>query len=66
MCVCVCVCSLTPATPRGKVKPALQMVSSVDRKCELNLKELVVAKTSSSMKYHRELLDTGREQVEAL
>ncbi|XP_031422790.1 synaptonemal complex protein 2 isoform X2 [Clupea harengus] len=50
------------STPRGKVKPALQMVSSVDRKCELNLKELVVAKTSSSMKYHRELLDTSREQ----
>ncbi|XP_076132904.1 synaptonemal complex protein 2-like [Alosa pseudoharengus] len=57
-----CTAVMPSSTPRGKVKPALQMISSVERKHELSLREMVVTKTSHSMKRSPELPDTSKEQ----
>ncbi|XP_041953154.1 synaptonemal complex protein 2 isoform X3 [Alosa sapidissima] len=57
-----CTAVMPSSTPRGKVKPALQMISSVERKHELSLREMVVTKTSHSMKLSSELPDTSKEQ----
>ncbi|XP_062396217.1 synaptonemal complex protein 2 [Sardina pilchardus] len=57
-----CTAVLPSSTPRGKVKPALQMISSVERKQELSLREMVATKTSRGMKRSPELPGSSKEQ----
>ncbi|KAL2103767.1 hypothetical protein ACEWY4_000635 [Coilia grayii] len=51
------------STPRGKVRPALQMVSSVEKTSECSLREVkVLAKTPSSIKSPPKLTHTSKAQ----